>query len=107
MHLEADDQCDVVVDLVGKVRVGGRLWFGWNDPGINVNETELRELVDNETRVATHDSWRDCFERAAAGHRRWASGEISVAWETVEERFLFPDDLNAIAVYLYYPPAYS
>eukprot|EP00928_Gymnodinium_smaydae_P099955 TRINITY_DN9686_c0_g1_i1.p1 TRINITY_DN9686_c0_g1~~TRINITY_DN9686_c0_g1_i1.p1 ORF type:complete len:641 (+),score=121.00 TRINITY_DN9686_c0_g1_i1:41-1924(+) len=107
MHLEAQDQCDVVVDLVGKVAVGGRLWFGWNEPGIHQNETELKALLENETRVATHEEWRECFERAAHRHPRWISGEINVAWETIEERFLFPDDLNAIAVYLYYPPAYS
>lgn len=107
MHLEPNDQCNVVAELVGKVRVGGQLWFGWNDPGINQNDTELEALLEDDARTPTHDVWRQCFTKAARSNERWASGDIAVAWETQEEALLFPDDNQAVSVYLYYPPAYS
>jgi len=107
MHLQPDDQCAVVTELVGKVRVGGKLWFGWNDAGIYQNQTELQALLDDEERNTKHDVWHRCFSEASKQHPRWASGEIAVIWETVEEALLFPDDMNAIGIYLYYPPAYS
>lgn len=108
MHLEPEDQCDVVIDLVSKVRIGGQLWFGWNDPGIHLNETELDALMKDASSSSTNDAfWRRCFVDAAANDERWARGDIAVSWHTVEERMLFPDDMVAIGIYLYYPPAYS
>merc|ERR1712032_624799 len=32
MHLLLDDQCRVVSELAGKLRVGGKMWLGWNAP---------------------------------------------------------------------------
>lgn len=107
LHLAPADQCDIVTELVGKVRIGGRLWFGWNDPSIYYNETEIQEL-EQDGRARAHDTWSRCFEAAARGAKsRWASGEVVVVWETVEEQFLFPEDMSAIGIYLYTPPAYS
>lgn len=107
MHLAEEDRCDVVTELIEKVRIGGRLWFGWNDPGIYQDETELQALLDNESRVPYHGEWGECFSEALRSRQRWMSGEVSVSWETIEERLLFPEDASNNYVYLYYPPAYS
>ncbi|CAE6913154.1 NMT3 [Symbiodinium natans] len=60
MHLESDDQCDTVVTLVEKVRIGGRLWFGWNAPMI-------RSIEDmNQMPERNPEFWHDCFALASA-----------------------------------------
>merc|ERR1712226_743361 len=59
MHLVSDDQCEVVVELVGKVRIGGKLWFGWNTPNIN-----NLEVIMNRPEVDRVEFWNSCFSAA-------------------------------------------
>mmetsp|Transcript_71504 Transcript_71504/g.202814 ORF Transcript_71504/g.202814 Transcript_71504/m.202814 type:complete len:214 (+) Transcript_71504:1-642(+) len=109
MHLAPTDQCAVVTELAGKVREGGRLWFGWNEPGIYLNGSELEALVEARGRSAgaAHGIWADCFREALETRERWATGDVRVAWETEEEALIFPSDMSRIGVYLYAPPAHS
>lgn len=101
-HLQPNDQCRVVTELVGKVRIGGRLWFGWNTPNIkNLDELAQRPESDRE------EFWNSCFGAALREEPRWASGEVAAAWETEIEGHLFPDDFNNLETYLFWPPAYS
>lgn len=102
-HLEPDDQCRVIADLVGKLRVGGRMWFGWNAPGIWLNDSSLEQ----RWMFPAAKSWRNCFARAARGYPRWRTGEVAALWEVEEEAFIFPSDASRVETYLYWPPAYS
>merc|ERR1712187_932022 len=88
-HLQPDDQCDVVVELIGKVRVGGKLWFGWNTPNIN-----NLDVVMNRPESDRVEFWNSCFSAAMQRHSRWVSGEVAVTWETELEAHMFPDDLS-------------
>lgn len=101
-HLEPRDQCAVIVELVGKMRLGGRLWFGWNAP--NIAEPEV---VHGKPEAKPEEFWSTCFQEAAASLPRWASGEIVALWATELEADLFPDDITYHSTYLFWPPAYS
>lgn len=103
-HIHPLDQCAVVLDLIGKVRVGGKLWFGWNAPGIWVNAS--KETVA-KMMLPADEAWSGCFSRAPKARPAWASGGVRIVWETIEENFLFPDSMDRVDTYLYWPPAYS
>eukprot|EP00931_Biecheleriopsis_adriatica_P094968 TRINITY_DN68597_c0_g1_i1.p1 TRINITY_DN68597_c0_g1~~TRINITY_DN68597_c0_g1_i1.p1 ORF type:complete len:513 (+),score=93.49 TRINITY_DN68597_c0_g1_i1:65-1603(+) len=100
MHLSQAEQCEVVIELVGTVRVGGHLWFGWNAPGIWANDSEL------EKQWMLPEAWHDCFSKAAKPGGDWATRGVAIAWETEDEALLFPDD-SSQQTYLYWRPAYS
>eukprot|EP00439_Symbiodinium_sp_Y106_P013679 s6617_g1.t5 len=84
MHLEPDDQCLTVLTLVEKVRVGGRLWFGWNAPLIRSLE-ELVQFPESDPKF-----WNECFATASARKVPWSTGHVAIQWETVLENYLFP-----------------
>jgi len=102
-HLDPIDQCDVLGDLIGKLRVGGHAWFGWNAPGIWHNNTAL----EKQWMLPMDMAWTLCFDRMSRDHPRWRASELRVAWETIEEAFLFPAEFSASETYLYWYPAYS
>eukprot|EP00928_Gymnodinium_smaydae_P065121 TRINITY_DN48302_c0_g1_i1.p1 TRINITY_DN48302_c0_g1~~TRINITY_DN48302_c0_g1_i1.p1 ORF type:complete len:546 (-),score=99.31 TRINITY_DN48302_c0_g1_i1:62-1699(-) len=101
-HLHPDDQCQVVTELVGKVRVGGRLWFGWNTPNI----LNFDKLIDR-AEIKREEFWNECFGNATRVQERWKSGIVAAAWETLTEAYMFPDDFQNHDTYLFWPPAYS
>eukprot|EP00929_Paragymnodinium_shiwhaense_P105303 TRINITY_DN70253_c0_g1_i2.p1 TRINITY_DN70253_c0_g1~~TRINITY_DN70253_c0_g1_i2.p1 ORF type:complete len:503 (+),score=95.97 TRINITY_DN70253_c0_g1_i2:36-1544(+) len=68
-HLTKGDQCRVMTDLLGKLRIGGRLWFGWNAPEIFVNNTELETT---RWMLPADDAWADCFRSAMETDLRWS-----------------------------------
>lgn len=102
-HLQPEDQCQVVTELVEKVRPGGRLWFGWNAPEIWKDNPEQEAMW----MLPAKESWEACFASASEADGRWYKAGIAITFETVEEQWLFPDDKEAIGIYLYLQPAYS
>mmetsp|Transcript_100432 Transcript_100432/g.323804 ORF Transcript_100432/g.323804 Transcript_100432/m.323804 type:complete len:270 (-) Transcript_100432:226-1035(-) len=101
-HLEPADQCQVVAELVGKLRLGGRIWFGWNAP--NIVEDEVLWAKPEYDR---EKFWNSCFENAVQDLPRWQSGEVAAVWDTELEANMFPDDMSRHESYLFWPPAYS
>eukprot|EP00929_Paragymnodinium_shiwhaense_P075356 TRINITY_DN38520_c0_g1_i1.p1 TRINITY_DN38520_c0_g1~~TRINITY_DN38520_c0_g1_i1.p1 ORF type:complete len:541 (+),score=100.75 TRINITY_DN38520_c0_g1_i1:65-1624(+) len=102
MHLQPEDQCAVVTELVGKLRPGGKMWFGWNTPMIN-----NMDVVKTKAEADREHFWSECFTKALQADSRWRSGAVAVMWETELEANLFPDDYTRVETYLYWPPAYS
>jgi len=70
-HLGADDQCAVVVELVAKLRIGGKAFFGWN-----------------RAHLQSPWAWFECFHWSALGRKRVEVQGL----EAVEESLLFPSD---------------
>lgn len=89
-HLPKADQCSTGIQLVSKLRHGGRAFFGWN----------RRDSMDNW-------EWKDCFRNAQRDHG------IIVEMDAMEDAYLFPPDADArrggedFLHFLYQYPAYS
>ena len=66
-HLEKTNQCQVVVELAGKLRRGGKAWFGWNAPAVWGNTTWEALWM-----LPAQEAWRDCFRSSAKRSRRFA-----------------------------------
>lgn len=92
-HLSKEDQCSTGIQLVQKLRIGGKAWFGWNH-------------LPNMSQV----DWMECFR---GSQNELASNEqadlgVRVFLELLEDGFLFPPDANVVGdVFLYQYPAYS
>eukprot|EP00927_Polykrikos_kofoidii_P010361 TRINITY_DN14374_c0_g2_i1.p1 TRINITY_DN14374_c0_g2~~TRINITY_DN14374_c0_g2_i1.p1 ORF type:complete len:471 (+),score=53.19 TRINITY_DN14374_c0_g2_i1:91-1413(+) len=80
-----EDQCMVGIQLIQKLKIGGRAFFGWN-----------REDV------FAHEEWIDCFYSAPM-----AQG-LNLTISGMEDAFLFPDDARAKEMsFLFQYPAFS
>lgn len=95
-HLSPIDQCTTAIQLVQKLRVGGRAWFGWN-------------------KMYSMDGWqwRTCLLNASAvpGLPNQSMSDMegmTVEFEVIEDGFLFPPS-TAVAGnhYLFQYPAFS
>lgn len=87
-HLPKTDQCDTGVQLIQKLRVGGKAYLGWNQGNV----------MDNL-------EWYECFNNA--------QDIVQVEIDAVEDAFIFPPHANrqesngnAIS-FLFQYPAYS
>ena len=99
-HLaSAEKQCSLAGDLVSKLRVGGRAWFGGNMPSASLN------IVFNPMDIS---AWEGCFERLAV--TRWRSQNFTAEIEMVEDAALFRDrseDAIHPGDYLFWPGTFS
>merc|ERR1711920_1154868 len=102
-HLDPQDQCAVIGELAGKLRRGGRAWFGWNAPAIWANNSFLEE----QWMLPADGAWEVCFQYHMEHTKKWRDGSIALHWDTEEESLLFQTDLGRATSYLFIPPAYS
>merc|ERR1712151_215498 len=65
-HLEKSDQCATGLQLVEKLRIGGKAYFGWN-----------------QGTVMSNLEWNECFNVEGRGR-------VEVEIDAVEDAFLFP-----------------
>eukprot|EP00928_Gymnodinium_smaydae_P067209 TRINITY_DN50151_c0_g1_i1.p1 TRINITY_DN50151_c0_g1~~TRINITY_DN50151_c0_g1_i1.p1 ORF type:complete len:479 (+),score=93.60 TRINITY_DN50151_c0_g1_i1:2-1438(+) len=80
-HLSKPDQCSTGLQLIQKLRVGGKAYFGWNQ-GPNMSNLE----------------WIECFRE----------GPVEVELDAIEDGFLFPPSTDkAVESFLFQYPAYS
>mmetsp|Transcript_33495 Transcript_33495/g.78307 ORF Transcript_33495/g.78307 Transcript_33495/m.78307 type:complete len:538 (-) Transcript_33495:21-1634(-) len=101
-HLPAEQQCEVMMELVTHVRPGGEMWFGWNTPNIgpeSQDETKHPELRREEF-------WSECFVHAS-NSQLWVEADISVVFEIIPEAYLFVSDRIQVKTFLFNAPAYS
>jgi len=62
------EQCSTVIQILQKLRRGGRAVIGYNAPNINVLD-ESRRYMRPFSMVPPYESWQQCFE----GSGEWAS----------------------------------
>eukprot|EP00929_Paragymnodinium_shiwhaense_P096721 TRINITY_DN58414_c0_g1_i2.p1 TRINITY_DN58414_c0_g1~~TRINITY_DN58414_c0_g1_i2.p1 ORF type:complete len:446 (+),score=78.68 TRINITY_DN58414_c0_g1_i2:102-1439(+) len=80
-HLPNDEQCSVGIQLVQKLRIGGKAFIGWN-----------QRAMDNL-------EWVRCFQSTPL---------VEVDLEAVEDAFIFPATAKAASDhYLFHYPSYS
>lgn len=101
-HLTKADQCRTAVQLVEKLRVGGRAFFGWNHAP-NMSNIEW---------IACFDEIQDIRADLARAHGAESiiDEPIRIEMEAIEDGFLFPPDANSKSGklhFLYQFPAYS
>lgn len=93
-HMSREDQCATGVQLVQKLRIGGKAFFGWN-----------------QYPVMNNWEWVACFQGGREGANMDArSLGIEVEIRAVEDGFLFPPDARGLEgkhTFLYQYPAYS
>ena len=78
-HLPSPDaQCALASELVSKLRVGGKAWFGGNMPSMALNI---------EFTPMTRPLWEDCFRTLY--RKSWRSRNFSADIEMIEDLTLF------------------
>merc|ERR1712216_772973 len=78
-HLPSPDaQCALASELVSKLRVGGKAWFGGNMPSMALNI---------EFTPMTRALWEDCFRTLYS--KAWRSRNFSADIEMIEDLTLF------------------
>ncbi|CAE8677279.1 unnamed protein product, partial [Polarella glacialis] len=95
-HSNTTSQCNLIRQLVRKLRPGGRAWFGGNYPSssTNIQQTPFRRR-----------DWLRCLISQAM------VGGIPVDLEFVPDAALFRDSMNTVGTiegdYLYFGPTFS
>ncbi|CAJ1399833.1 unnamed protein product [Effrenium voratum] len=93
-HLEREEQCSVGIQLVRKLKVGGRAFLGWNH-GPNMSNWE----------------WLMCFRDShSLAKENGLAGGVEVDFDAVEDGYLFPPHARVLEdkrSFLYQYPAYS
>ncbi|CAE7700820.1 unnamed protein product, partial [Symbiodinium microadriaticum] len=95
-HLTKLDQCKVGIQLMRKLKIGGKAFLGWNH-GPVMNNWE----------------WLKCFQESDAfvkEHEGIGEGGVVVDFDAVEDGYLFPPDARVLKEkrsFLYQYPAYS
>lgn len=94
-HLEKDEQCSVGIQLVRKLKIGGRAFLGWNHGPVMSNW-----------------EWLMCFEDSQniAKTNGIAESGVKVDFDAVEDGYLFPPHTKVLEdkrSFLYQYPAYS
>ncbi|CAK8993765.1 Kynurenine 3-monooxygenase (Kynurenine 3-hydroxylase) [Durusdinium trenchii] len=82
-HLEKHDQCSVGIQLVRKLKIGGRAFLGWNHGPVMSNWEWLRCFEDSHEFVKEHDI---------------AADGVEVDFDAVEDGYLFPPNANVLEV---------
>jgi len=99
-HLSVDEQCNTGIQLVEKLRIGGRAFFGWNHVPV-MNHWEWRACFRNSQEV------RASFEPERAHEQQGVRVEL----EALEDYVVFPPENRAgedgRTPFLYQNPAYS
>lgn len=95
-HLPKTDQCHAGIQLLRKLRVGGKAFFGWNK-AYSMNAWEWRACLLNTSK------WEDLPAEDIA-----AMEEMRIDFQAIEDGFLFaPKSEVAEKHYLYQYPAFS
>merc|ERR1712113_1237940 len=95
-HLSKADQCDTGIQLIQKLRVGGKAWWGWN-----------------QDYSMTHWEWRHCLLSPDSivdmpADVKASAKSFQIEFEAFEDAFIYaPSSKTADENYLYQYPAYT